>query len=57
MLSEIDPKYAMAFTNRGNAYLHCGDLDIAAISDYDEALDLGLIVASVYCNRGVCLRE
>ena len=47
----LDPKLALAYLNRGNAYYNKGNLDIA-IADYDEALRLNPKLALAYDNRG-----
>jgi len=47
----LDPKYALAFHNRGAAYANKGDRD-RAIADYDEAIRLDPQYALAFCNRG-----
>ena len=48
----LDPKDAIAYCNRGNAYLQKGDLD-RAIADYSETMRLKPdCAAEVYFGRG-----
>jgi tetratricopeptide (TPR) repeat protein len=51
----LDPKNAIAFNNRGNAYgkkgWTTGDYD-RAVADYSEAIRLDPQYASAFCNRG-----
>ena len=47
----LDPKLALAYDNRGNAYARKGDLD-RALADYDEAIRLDPKLALAYYNRG-----
>jgi tetratricopeptide (TPR) repeat protein len=48
----LDPRYAIAFYNRGNAYYAKGDPD-RAIRDYDPALALDSKYQDALVNRGV----
>jgi tetratricopeptide (TPR) repeat protein len=48
---EINPKYANAYNNRGNAYTYKGDYD-RAISDFNQAILLNPKNAVAYDNRG-----
>ena len=48
---ELDPSYAVAYFNRGNAEASLGQTE-AAIADYDAAIDLNLSYAVAYFNRG-----
>ena len=48
----VAPKDAVAYSNRGNAWMQKGELD-RAIADYDEAIRLGAEYAQTYSNRGV----
>ena len=47
----INPNYAMAYNNRGNAYAKKGDFD-RAIIDYTKAIQLNPDSADAYYNRG-----
>jgi tetratricopeptide (TPR) repeat protein len=47
----LNPKYAVAFYNRGNAYSRKGDTD-RAIADYSEAIRLYPKYALAFCWRG-----
>jgi len=47
----IDPFTAYAYSNRGVAYFHLGDLD-AAIADCDRALRIKPALAPAYLSRG-----
>ena len=47
----INPKFALAYNNRGDAWRHKGDLD-RAIADFDEAIRLDPAFALAYGNRG-----
>ena len=49
---ELDPEYAKAYNNRGNAYASLGDLD-RALEDYDKALELDESLDLTYYNRGL----
>jgi tetratricopeptide (TPR) repeat protein len=49
---ELDPQYAKAYNNRGNAYASLGDL-VKAVADYDQALELDESLDLTYYNRGV----
>src|SRR3974390_567511 len=51
MALEIDPKMAVAYNNRGNAYDDKGQYD-RALADYNKALDLNPKYAEAYYNRG-----
>jgi tetratricopeptide (TPR) repeat protein len=48
---ELDPQYAKAYNNRGNAYASLGDL-VKAVADYDQALELDESLDLTYYNRG-----
>ena len=48
---EINPKFAEAHSNRGNAYWGMGQYD-KAISDYNKALEINPNFAMAYNNRG-----
>ena len=53
----IDPKLAIAYVNRGNAYLQrgqSGDLERAG-EEYATAIDLAPKSATAYYNRGLVL--
>jgi hypothetical protein len=47
----LDPNYASAYNDRGNAYRHKGDY-ARAIADYTQAISLNPNYASAYNNRG-----
>lgn len=49
---ELDPQYAKAYNNRGNAYASLGDAE-TAIADYDAALELDDTLSLAYFNRGL----
>jgi tetratricopeptide (TPR) repeat protein len=49
---ELDPQYAKAYNNRGNAYASLGNLE-QALADYDRALELDESLDLTYFNRGV----
>jgi tetratricopeptide (TPR) repeat protein len=49
---ELDPQYAKAYNNRGNARAMLGDLE-GALEDYDQALELDDQLDLTYFNRGV----
>jgi tetratricopeptide (TPR) repeat protein len=48
---ELDPEYAKAYNNRGNARATLGDLELA-LEDYDRALELDSSLTLTYFNRG-----
>jgi tetratricopeptide (TPR) repeat protein len=48
---ELDPEYAKAYNNRGNARATLGDLE-QALEDYDRALELDDSLTLTYFNRG-----
>jgi len=48
---ELDPDYAPAYNNRGDAYSEKGQHDVA-IADYDKAIELDPNYAEAYNNRG-----
>jgi tetratricopeptide (TPR) repeat protein len=47
----MDPKYAPAYSNRGNVKLAKGDLD-GSIADYTRAIEMNPKYATAYYNRG-----
>ena len=49
---ELDPNFAMAYNNRGNAYYTLEQYQ-RAIEDYDKAIELDPTDALTYNNRGV----
>jgi tetratricopeptide (TPR) repeat protein len=49
---DLDPKYALAYDNRGSAYATKSNLD-QAIADYNTAIDLDAKYAKAYHNRGL----
>src|SRR5262249_40784773 len=49
---DLDPKFAHAYNNRGNAYDAKGDHD-RPFADYNKAIDLDPKFAIAYYNRGV----
>jgi tetratricopeptide (TPR) repeat protein len=49
---ELDPQYAKAYNNRGNAYASLGSLE-QALADYERALGLDESLDLTYFNRGV----
>jgi tetratricopeptide (TPR) repeat protein len=49
---DLDPQYAKAYNNRGNAYASLGSLE-QALADYDRALELDESLDLTYFNRGV----
>jgi tetratricopeptide (TPR) repeat protein len=49
---KINPKYAMCFNSRGNAYFMKGQYD-KAISDYDKAIKINSNYAAAFYNRGM----
>ncbi|MBI5395709.1 MAG: tetratricopeptide repeat protein [Verrucomicrobia bacterium] len=53
---ELDPKYALAYNNRGLVKSNKGDQD-AAIADFDRALELDPKLAFAYNNRGKAYME
>jgi tetratricopeptide (TPR) repeat protein len=48
---EINPKYAMAYYNRGIPHSNKGQYD-KAIADYTKAIELNPKYAGAYVNRG-----
>jgi tetratricopeptide (TPR) repeat protein len=48
----LNPQYALAFNNRGNAYKNKGQND-RAIQDYDQAIRLDPQYADAFYNRGI----
>ena len=52
---ELDPDYALAYLNRGNAKSFKGDHE-EAIIDFDRAIDLDPSNAEAYYNRGIAKR-
>ena len=53
---ELDPDYAHAFNNRGNAYNKKGKYD-RAIADYDRAIELAPDNADAFNSRGIAYTE
>lgn len=53
---EIDPKNAMAYNNRGYAWVEKGDYD-RATEDYNKAIKLSPQLAETYYNKGVLYRR
>ncbi len=49
---ELDPQYAKAYNNRGNARATLGDLE-GGVEDYDAALELEESLTLTYYNRGL----
>ena len=49
---KLDPKFAIAYNNRGIAYGQKGD-DDRAIADFDTAIKLDPKSADTYYNRGI----
>ena len=52
MAIELDPEYAMAYNNRGRAYLNMGQFD-QAIADCNKAIELDPNLAIAYGNRAL----
>ena len=48
----LDPKFTVAYNNRGNEYINLKQLDLA-ISDFDKAIQLDTNFAGAYYNRGI----
>ena len=48
---ELDPKFALAYMNRGNAKIELKQYT-EAIADYDKAIELEPNFAPAYTNRG-----
>ena len=53
---QIQPDFAGAYNNRGNAYGEKGELD-RAIADYSEAIRLQPDDADAYYNRGIAYEK
>jgi tetratricopeptide (TPR) repeat protein len=53
---QLNPKYSLAYNNRGTAYEGKRDYG-KAIADYTEALRLDPQFVSAYCNRGLARRH
>jgi tetratricopeptide (TPR) repeat protein len=53
---ELDPTYAKAFNNRGNAYAALNQYE-QAIADYDQAITLNPTLAPAFGNRGVAYAD
>ena len=49
---DLNPEFAEAYTNRGNAYAKKSEFD-AAIQDYNKAIELNPEYPKAYYNRGV----
>ena len=47
----LDPQLALAYNNRGNAYMDLGRYQ-KAVEDYNEAIRLDPQLSSAYNNRG-----
>ncbi len=47
----LNPKNALTYRNRGDAYMNKGDYD-RALADYNEAIRLDPANAFAFCNRG-----
>jgi tetratricopeptide (TPR) repeat protein len=47
---ELDPKFALAYNNRGAAYYRLGDAD-RALANYDKAVEVDPGCADAYENR------
>ncbi len=54
--SRLNPQFAVAYNNRGNAYDDKGDVD-RAIADYNAALQIDANYAAAYYNRGIAWRR
>ncbi len=52
----LNPEFAIAYNNRGNAYADKGDFD-PAIQDYNTAIELNPNFAETYYNRGVAYAD
>ena len=52
----IDPNYAEAFSNMGNAYRKQGDLKKAIVS-FEKALSINPHIAEAFYNIGIALQE
>jgi Tfp pilus assembly protein PilF len=52
----LDPRYALAFNNRGIVYRDKGDLD-HAVADYGEAIRINPRFANAFANRGDAYRD
>jgi tetratricopeptide (TPR) repeat protein len=48
----LDPKFGLAYYNRGNTYSDLGHKD-KAIQDYTKAIELNSLFAEAFHNRGV----
>ncbi|MEE0857629.1 MAG: tetratricopeptide repeat protein [Ruminococcus sp.] len=53
---ELNPEYAEAYTNRGNAYGLLNEYD-KAIDDYSKAIELNPELAEAYNNRGTVYED
>jgi tetratricopeptide (TPR) repeat protein len=51
---ELNPQYAKAYNNRGNAHASLGDEE-QAIGDYSSALELDATLSHAHFNRGLLL--
>ena len=50
--AELDPRYALTYSHRGDAYADQGKLD-QALADYGRALEINPGYAMAYLNRGI----
>jgi tetratricopeptide (TPR) repeat protein len=53
---ELDPKYPLAYSNRGVAYGKLGDHQ-KEIRDYDKAIELDPKYAVAYLSRGIAYMQ
>ncbi len=53
---KLDPKYARAYNNRGNAWITKSEYD-RAISNFNKAIELKPKYAKAYTNRGIAWRK
>ena len=52
----LDPKYTLAYINRGVSYFHTAEYD-KAIADYTAAIRLNPLDADAYYNRGLSYKS
>jgi len=50
--AELDPRYALTYSHRGDAYADKGQSD-KALADYNQALEINPRYATAYLNRGI----